>query len=146
MKEFHSDISGFYKLSLEKRQKKIGQLFNLDQEEIKTLQNLGYFQPNQIDTLIENVIGSYQLPLGLAFNFKINGKDYFIPMVIEEPSVVAAASNAAKFARNLNNISSKSRVHIHPAVDGLICMQYRCMRLAERTGDIGKGGAGHSAT
>jgi len=66
---------------------------------LKILQNFGYFKPNQIDTLVENVIGSYQLPFGLAFNFKINNRDYIIPMVIEEPSVIAAASNAAKFAR-----------------------------------------------
>ena len=99
MKEFRSDISGFYKLSLEERQQKLSKMVNLTQEEIKVLQNLGYFTTSEIDTLIENVVGSYQLPLGLAFNFKINNKDYIIPMVIEEPSVVAAASNAAKFAR-----------------------------------------------
>jgi hydroxymethylglutaryl-CoA reductase len=63
------------------------------------MQNLGYFKATQIDTLIENVISSFQLPLGIAFNFRINDKDYLIPMAIEEPSVVAAASNAAKMAR-----------------------------------------------
>jgi len=99
MKEFHSDISGFYKLSMEERQKLISSLVNLNQDEIKILKELGYFTPTQIDTLIENVVGSYQLPLGLALNFKINDKDYILPMVIEEPSVVAAASNAAKMAR-----------------------------------------------
>ena len=99
MKEFRSDISGFYKLSMDERRKLLSELVNLNQDEIEILNTLGYFKPNQIDTLIENVIGSYQLPFGLAFNFKINNKDYIIPMVIEEPSVVAAASNAAKFAR-----------------------------------------------
>ncbi|MFX0036253.1 MAG: hydroxymethylglutaryl-CoA reductase, degradative [Candidatus Hermodarchaeota archaeon] len=99
MKKFHSDISGFYKLSFEERQQILGKIVNLNGEEIKILRNLGYFTKNQIDSLIENVVGSYQLPLGLAFNFKVNEKDYIIPMVIEEPSVVAAASNAAKFAR-----------------------------------------------
>ncbi|MFX0104050.1 MAG: hydroxymethylglutaryl-CoA reductase, degradative [Candidatus Hodarchaeota archaeon] len=99
MKEFHSDISGFYKLSLQERQQKLAEMIKLNQEEIKILHNLGYFKPKQIDTLIENVVGSYQLPFGLAFNFKINNKDYIIPMVIEEPSVIAAASNAAKMAR-----------------------------------------------
>lgn len=99
MNEFHSDISGFYKLSLKERQHLLSRLINLNKDEMKLLQNLGYFSPTQIDTLIENVIGSYQLPLGIAFNFKINQKDYIIPMVIEEPSVIAAASNAAKMAR-----------------------------------------------
>ena len=108
MKEFCSDISGFYKLSFEERQQKISKIVNLNQEEIKILQNLGYFTTSQIDTLIENVVGSYQLPFGLAFNFKINNKDYIIPMVIEEPSVVAAASNAAKFARKHGGFHSEN--------------------------------------
>jgi len=108
MKELRSDISGFYKLSFEERQQKISKIVNLNEEEIKLLQNIGYFVPKQIDTLIENVIGSYQLPFGLAFNFKINSKDYIIPMVIEEPSVVAAASNAAKFARKHGGFFSEN--------------------------------------
>ena len=49
--------------------------------------------------MIENVLGTFELPLGVAVNFLINGKDYIIPMVIEESSVIAAASNAAKIAR-----------------------------------------------
>lgn len=107
MKEFRSDISGFYKLSMDERRKLLSELVNLTQEEIEILNNLGYFKPNQIDTLIENVIGSYQLPLGLAFNFRINGRDYIIPMVIEEPSVVAAASNAARMARKHGGFQSE---------------------------------------
>lgn len=99
MSKFHSDISGFYKLSLGERQKALSELVNLDDEEVKLLKNFGYFKETQIDTLIENVVGSYQLPIGIACNFRINNKDYLIPMVIEEPSVVAAASNAAKIAR-----------------------------------------------
>lgn len=108
MKELRSDISGFYKLSLEERQQKISQILNLSKEEVYILKNLGYFSSGQIDTLIENVIGSYQLPFGLAFNFKINNRDYIIPMVIEEPSVVAAASNAAKFARKYGGFTSEN--------------------------------------
>ncbi|UCD00846.1 MAG: hydroxymethylglutaryl-CoA reductase, degradative [Promethearchaeota archaeon] len=108
MKEFRSDISGFYKLSIEERQKILSRLVNLNQDEIKILNNLGYFTPTQIDTLIENVVGSFQLPFGLAFNFKINDKDFIIPMVIEEPSVVAAASNAAKIARKHGGFHSEN--------------------------------------
>ncbi len=107
MQEIRSDISGFYKLSLEERQHQIAKLINLKHEEIKLLQSLGYFTPTQIDTLIENVIGSYQLPMGIALNFRINGKDYILPMVIEEPSVVAAASNAAKIARKNGGFQSE---------------------------------------
>ena len=107
MNEFHSDISGFYKLSMEERQKLLSSLANLNQDEMKILKELGYFTVTQIDTLIENVVGSYQLPFGIALNFTINDKDYIIPMVIEEPSVVAAASNAAKMARKHGGFHSE---------------------------------------
>ncbi|TFG06874.1 MAG: hydroxymethylglutaryl-CoA reductase, degradative [Promethearchaeota archaeon] len=99
MKEINSNISGFYRLSIEERQDFLIKTFNLQKNEIKILQNIGYFNASELNTLIENVIGSYQLPMGIACNFKVNDKDYLIPMVIEESSVVAAASNAAKFAR-----------------------------------------------
>jgi len=99
MSEFSSKISGFYKLSIDERQQVIAKLVKLNNEDLKILKNIGYFSPSQLDTLIENVIGSYQLPMGIACNFKINNNDYLIPMVIEEPSVVAGASNAAKIAR-----------------------------------------------
>jgi len=108
MKEFRSDISGFYKLSMDERRKLLSELINFNQDEIEILNTLGYFKPSQIDTLIENVVGSYQLPMGLAFNFKINNKDYIIPMVIEEPSVVAAASNAARMARKHGGFHSEN--------------------------------------
>jgi hydroxymethylglutaryl-CoA reductase len=98
-KKINSAISGFYKLPIEERVKIIAKKIDLNEEDKKLLRNFGYFTPSQLDTLIENVIGSYQLPMGIACNFKINEKDYLIPMVIEEPSVVAAASNAARFAR-----------------------------------------------
>ncbi|MFW9970429.1 MAG: hydroxymethylglutaryl-CoA reductase, degradative [Candidatus Odinarchaeota archaeon] len=99
MSGYNSEISGFYKYSIKKRRGILSKLIKLDEADMRLLENLGYFTENQIDAIIENVIGSYQLPLGIACNFKINNKDYLIPMVIEEPSVVAAASNAARFAR-----------------------------------------------
>lgn len=60
------------------------------------------------DRMIENVVGTMPLPLGIATNFQINGKDYLIPMAIEEPSVVAAASNAAKMAREKGGFQTSS--------------------------------------
>ncbi len=107
MNEFHSNISGFYKLPLEERQNQLATLLNLDKEELELLQTLGYLSTDQIDSLIENVVGCYQLPMGVALNFKVNGKDYVIPMVLEEPSVVAAASNMAKVARKLGGFQSE---------------------------------------
>ncbi len=83
-------------MSLDERRKTIKELANLTDEEIL------YYNGNLTniaDKIAENVIGTYELPLGIATNFLINGKDYLIPMAIEEASVIAAASNAAKIAR-----------------------------------------------
>ncbi len=99
MSGYNSEISGFYNLTIKNRREILSELIKFNEKEIKLLENFGYFSEAQMDTLIENVIGSYQLPMGIACNFKVNNKDYLIPMVIEEPSVVAAASNAAKIAR-----------------------------------------------
>ena len=72
---------------------------NLSQEELEILENSGGITFDNADKMVENAIGTFSLPLGIATNFKINDKDYLIPMVIEEPSVIAAASKAAKIAR-----------------------------------------------
>ncbi len=93
-----SRIPNFYKLSIEERLRKVAEFADLSEEEIKAILEKGL--PNDIaDRMIENVIGTFELPLGIATNFLIDGKEYLIPMAIEEPSVVAAASNAAKMAR-----------------------------------------------
>ncbi|MBY8981663.1 MAG: hydroxymethylglutaryl-CoA reductase, degradative [Candidatus Lokiarchaeota archaeon] len=106
MREINSAISGFYKLKVEERQQIIAKQLELNEDDLNLLKNYGYFKPEQLDTMIENVIGSYQLPFGIACNFKINSKDFLIPMVIEEPSVVAAASNAARIARKHGGFQS----------------------------------------
>ena len=93
-----SRIPGFYKLSVEERLEKVAEFANLDEEEKQLLLKQG-LSLEIADRMIENVIGTFELPLGIATNFLIDGKDYLIPMAIEEPSVVAAASNAAKMAR-----------------------------------------------
>lgn len=92
-------ISGFYKLSPEKRLKIVRELAGLSKEEVELLRKTGALELKQANRMIENVIGTTELPLGIATNFLINNRDYLIPMAIEEPSVVAAASNAAKMAR-----------------------------------------------
>jgi hydroxymethylglutaryl-CoA reductase len=94
-----SRIEGFYKLPLEKRREVLKQLASLTDEEIKTLANTGGLPAEVADHMIENVVGGYTYPLGIAMNFRINGRDYLVPFALEEPSVVAAASNAAKMAR-----------------------------------------------
>jgi len=90
-----SKISGFYKLPVEKRIEIVNNFSNLDKNEFQN-SNLDI---QTADRMIENVIGTLKLPLGIAVNFLINDKEYILPMATEESSVVAAASNAAKIAR-----------------------------------------------
>ena len=94
-----SQISGFYKLSIDERLKIVTEFSGLSEEEVNLLRAESSLKLEIANRMIENVIGVYPLPLGVATNFLINGKDYLIPMVIEEPSVVAAASHGAKMAR-----------------------------------------------
>ena len=94
-----SDISGFYKLSIDERVAKIRELADLTDEEAAAIRNTGVLGDELADRMIENVVGTMALPLGIAMNFRMNDKDYLVPMAIEEPSVVAAASNLAKVAR-----------------------------------------------
>jgi hydroxymethylglutaryl-CoA reductase len=93
-----SRISGFYRLGVSERLSIVKDFAGLTDEEVNLLQTskMGLLIA---DKMIENVIGTFELPLGIATNFLINGKDYLIPMAIEEPSVVAAASNAARMCR-----------------------------------------------
>ncbi|HEY5539236.1 MAG TPA: hydroxymethylglutaryl-CoA reductase, degradative [Thermoplasmata archaeon] len=94
-----SEISGFYKKTAEERWKIVREFGSLSDDEIRTIGNTGALKFDQVDRMIENVVGTMSLPLGIAVNFLINGRDYLVPMAIEEPSVVAAASNAARMAR-----------------------------------------------
>ena len=95
-----SSISKFFEKTREERLDIIADFANLSAEELKILQSSdGGISFEKADNMIENAIGVFSLPLGVATNFKINGKDYLVPMVIEEPSVIAAASKGAKIAR-----------------------------------------------
>lgn len=94
-----SRIPGFYKKSHTERAALIAQWAGLTADEQVVLQGAAGLSVSQADHMIENVVGMFALPLGIATNFLINGRDTLIPMVIEEPSVVAAASNAAKMFR-----------------------------------------------
>ncbi len=94
-----SEISGFYKRSMEERLALVQEFGGLTPEEAQTIGSTGALDPALADRMIENVVGGMPLPLGVAVNFRVNGKDYLVPMAIEEPSVVAAASNAARMAR-----------------------------------------------
>ena len=86
-------------MSPSERLRIVREFAGLSDEEAELLQKTGSLGLEQANRMIENVLGTTELPLGMATNFSINGRDYLIPMAIEEPSVVAAASNAAKMAR-----------------------------------------------
>lgn len=112
-----SKISGFYKLPPQERLGAVKQYAGLSDEEAATLGNTGALKQEQADRMVENVIGVMPVPLGVAVNFLINGRDYLIPMAIEEPSVIAAASNAAKMAREKGGFRTSST---GPIMRGLI--------------------------
>ena len=93
-----SRLPGFYKLPPAERVAAVGDWAGLDESERAVLAGQG-LSPTQADLMIENVVGTYALPLGIAVNFLINDRDYLIPMAVEEPSVLAAISHAAKLIR-----------------------------------------------
>jgi hydroxymethylglutaryl-CoA reductase len=99
MSEKSSRISGFYKLTPIERLNFVKEFAGLTEDEVRLIQSTGALSISDANRMVENVIGVMQVPLGIAVNFLINGKDYLVPMATEEPSVIAAASNAAKMAR-----------------------------------------------
>ena len=103
-----SQISGFYKLTPKERIQHVKDFADLTDQEVKILQSTGALEMELADRMIENVVGTFPLPLGIAMNFLINGKDYMVPMAIEEPSVVAAATYAAKMARKKGGFFTSS--------------------------------------
>ncbi len=102
-----STIASFYKLPLEERLRIVKEFAGLTSEEAQTLAS-GTMPSATAQRMIENVISMFPIPLGIATNFLVNGRDYLVPMAIEEPSVVAAASNAAKMARPTGGFTATS--------------------------------------
>jgi hydroxymethylglutaryl-CoA reductase len=94
-----SEIPGFYRRTVAERRKFVQEWAGLTDAEARAFDFPPGVDPGTLERMIENVVGVMPLPLGIATNFRINGKEYLVPMAIEEPSVVAAASNAAKVAR-----------------------------------------------
>ncbi|KTD31766.1 hydroxymethylglutaryl CoA reductase [Legionella moravica] len=98
---------GFSKLSRQERFNRLLELGAMTPEDIDFLQQGGIKDLNLADKLIENVIGYFQLPLGVATNFNINGRDYVIPLAVEETSIIAALSKSAKWIRQHGEINTK---------------------------------------
>ena len=104
----NSRLKSFYKLTVEERRKAIADLANLNDEQIAALAASGELDETAADRMIENVIGTMSLPVGVATNFIIDGKHYVIPFCLEESSVVAAASNMAKRCHANGGFSSNN--------------------------------------
>ncbi len=103
----NSRIANFYKLSIQERLRILHERHFISEEDYIRLKNGNHLlRSEESDRMIENVIGVFGLPMGLGLNFLINGKDYVVPMVVEEPSIVAAVSAAAKTVRQAGGFTS----------------------------------------
>ena len=100
MAKVSSRIEGFRNLSPDERRAALVRLCGLSEPDAQALAGADVLPMTLADGMIENVIGKFELPMGIATNFTVNGKDYLVPMVVEEPSVVAAASYMARIARD----------------------------------------------
>jgi len=104
-----SSIPKFFEKTRNERLEILKKFAGLSDEEIQIIENSdGGISYDKADKMVENAIGTFSLPLGIATNFRINDKDYLIPMVIEEPSVIAAASKAAKIAKTKSGFKAEA--------------------------------------
>ena len=94
-----SQLPGFYKVTVAERRKLVAEATGVEAHEIARALDRGGLEAETADKFVENVLGTYGLPYGVTLNVRVNDKDHVVPMVVEEPSVVAAASNAAKMVR-----------------------------------------------
>ena len=106
--EYSSRISGFYKKPVEERIDIIASRTGLTADEIEVLKSRGGLSLEAADRMTENVIGTIAYPFSVAVNFRVNGRDFLVPMAGEEPSVVAAASNMARLMRDDRGIEARS--------------------------------------
>ncbi len=134
-----SRIPGFYKLPFEERLKIVAEWAGLTKEEVELLKNTGNLDRKVADAMIENVIGGMTYPFAIATNFRINGRDYLVPMVIEESSVVAAASNAAKMLREGDGIIARAgpqymigQIHLLK----ITSPRYKAMKIIEKKEEL----------
>ena len=104
-----SSIPNFFEKNRKEKLEIVKNFSNLTKKEIEIIKNSsGGISFDQADIMVENAIGVFSLPLGIATNFKVNQKDYLVPMVIEESSVIAAASKGAKIAKIQGGFTAKA--------------------------------------
>jgi hydroxymethylglutaryl-CoA reductase len=95
-----SRLSGFYRKSRGERLDSLKDACALPVDQLRILSHDGALPFDLANLFVENAVGSHPLPLGIATNIQVNGRDYAVPFAVEESSVIAAASNAAKWVRN----------------------------------------------
>lgn len=126
-----SRIAGFYRCSIDERIDKLAETFDLTREEIDALRSQGSLELSQADKMIENAVGIYSLPIGVALNFLINEKEYIVPMAIEEPSVVASCSYMAKLVRESGGFRAGSTRRVMTGqVQVVGCQDFRAAKNA----------------
>jgi hydroxymethylglutaryl-CoA reductase len=143
-----SRLPGFYDLSVEERAARVADWAGLDEKEQAVLVGAG-LAAERADQMIENVAGTHALPLGIAPNFLINGRNYLVPMSIEEPSVVAAASYMAKIVRGAGGFRTCStepvmiaQMQVLDVPDpwaakfDLLCQKEQLLELANQTDPV----------
>lgn len=102
-----SRLPGFYKLSVAERRALVAERCGVDPQALASALDAGGIDCATADKLVENVLGTYALPFGVALNVQVNGTDRLVPMVVEEPSVIAAASNAARMVRSAGGFTAE---------------------------------------
>ncbi|HEX2881124.1 MAG TPA: hydroxymethylglutaryl-CoA reductase [Polyangiaceae bacterium] len=135
----NSRIPGFYRLPLSARREEIATRTNCALPALVSAVETGGLDAAAADKVVENVLGIYGLPFGVALNFTVNGQDRLIPMVVEEPSVIAAASNAARMVRSSGGFHASmveslmtAQVQVHDVVDE----DAAALRLREASSEI----------
>ncbi|MBX7115411.1 MAG: hydroxymethylglutaryl-CoA reductase, degradative [Myxococcaceae bacterium] len=103
-----SRLSGFHRLPMTERLATVSRMLRLTADETAQLQGRAGLDHDTANQMIENAVGVFQLPLGLGLNLQVNGRDYLVPMVVEEPSVVAAVSFAAKIVREAGGFTAEA--------------------------------------
>lgn len=119
-----SRLAGFHKLPLAERRAQLARMFRLSPADLAALEGEGALDSGLANTMIENAIGTFSLPLGLGLNLQVNGRDVIVPMAVEEPSVVAAVSFAAKIVREAGGFSAD-------ADDSLMIAQVQVTRYGD---------------
>jgi len=130
---------GFYKLSVADRRKVAAEALGMNVEELVAAVGDGGLACDKADKIIENVLGTFSLPFAVALNVQVNGDDFIAPMVVEEPSVVAAASNAARMVREGGGFSAEADEPIMIAqvqLDDVPDLPRACHRVRQHTSEL----------